>query len=227
MFTIIGGDGKEYGPVSAQQIRAWIVAGRADLATKARAEGAEEWMPLGDFTEFSPEVPPLLAAALDLAAPLATRTSRLGAALLDMAIGVIFVLPGWLLLGNDLVMRLARGDWPDDIDLGRVGGGLALLGFALLVLFVIQTWMVAVRGQTIGKRIAGIRIVRFRDDAHAGFLHGVLLRSWLPGLVSVIPFIGSVFPLVDAGFIFGVQRRCLHDLIADTKVIVGQPPSRT
>jgi uncharacterized RDD family membrane protein YckC len=226
MFTIIGGDGKEYGPVSAQQIRAWIIAGRADLATKAKAAGSEEWMPLGDFPEFSPDQPPPLAAALDLAAPLASRTSRLGAALLDMAIGVLFVTPGWLLLGSSLVLRLVRGEWPDDIDLGRVGGGLALLGFALLVLFVIQTWMVVALGQTIGKRIAGIRIVRFRDDARPGFLHGVLLRSWLPGLISVIPFIGSVFPLVDVCFIFGVQRRCLHDLMADTKVIVGQPPSR-
>jgi hypothetical protein len=53
MFIIIGGDGKEYGPVSAEQIRAWLAGGRANLDTKAKAVGTEEWRRLGDFAEFS------------------------------------------------------------------------------------------------------------------------------------------------------------------------------
>jgi hypothetical protein len=52
MFTIIGGDGKEYGPVTADQIRAWITAGRANLDTKAKPAGTEDWRRLGDFAEF-------------------------------------------------------------------------------------------------------------------------------------------------------------------------------
>lgn len=52
MFTIIGGDGKEYGPVSTEQIRAWLAAGRANLDTKAKAVGTEEWRRLGDFADF-------------------------------------------------------------------------------------------------------------------------------------------------------------------------------
>ena len=39
MYKIIGIDGREYGPVSAEQIRHWISAGRADANTKARGEG--------------------------------------------------------------------------------------------------------------------------------------------------------------------------------------------
>ena len=35
MFTIIGGDGKEYGPVNTEQLRAWIAAGRANCSAKA------------------------------------------------------------------------------------------------------------------------------------------------------------------------------------------------
>ncbi|MBI5767559.1 MAG: DUF4339 domain-containing protein [Verrucomicrobia bacterium] len=52
MFTIIGGDGKEYGPVTADQVRAWITQGRANLETKAKALGSEEWRRLGDYAEF-------------------------------------------------------------------------------------------------------------------------------------------------------------------------------
>ena len=67
MFIIIGGDGKEYGPVSADQVRAWIASGRANLQTKAKYAGTEEWHTLGDYTEFvgdpSAPPPPLSAAA--------------------------------------------------------------------------------------------------------------------------------------------------------------------
>src|SRR4051812_8995980 len=52
MFTIIGSDGKEYGPVTADQIRAWIAAGRANLDSQAKLVGATEWKRLGDWPEF-------------------------------------------------------------------------------------------------------------------------------------------------------------------------------
>lgn len=53
MFTIIGGDGKEYGPATVEQIRDWIAAGRANLETKAKAAGSDEWRRLGDYVEFT------------------------------------------------------------------------------------------------------------------------------------------------------------------------------
>jgi hypothetical protein len=52
MFIIIGGDGQEYGPVSAEQVRAWIASGRANLSTKAKYVGTEDWHTLGEYTEF-------------------------------------------------------------------------------------------------------------------------------------------------------------------------------
>jgi hypothetical protein len=65
MFTILGADGKEYGPVAADLILQWIGAGRANLQTKARRDGEMEWKNLGDFAEFSatrPAPPPLAPA---------------------------------------------------------------------------------------------------------------------------------------------------------------------
>lgn len=64
MYTIVGGDGKEYGPVSVAQVRAWISGGRANLQTRARADGSEEWMTIADFpelTELGPAAGPALA----------------------------------------------------------------------------------------------------------------------------------------------------------------------
>lgn len=62
MFTIIGGDGKEYGPVTLEQVRNWVADGRANLETQAKRTGDEQWRRLGDFAEFNeagtPQPPP-------------------------------------------------------------------------------------------------------------------------------------------------------------------------
>jgi hypothetical protein len=55
-------------------------------------------------------------------------------------------------------------------------------------------------------------------------LVAVLLRSWaFYALVfaGTLLFFGSILPLVDALMIFGDQRRCLHDHLAGTKVVVA------
>jgi hypothetical protein len=57
MYTIIGGDGKEYGPVSAEQVRAWVAGGRANLKTKIKAPGGDEWKSVADFPELTGEAP--------------------------------------------------------------------------------------------------------------------------------------------------------------------------
>lgn len=53
MYKIIGADGKEYGPVSAEVVREWIAAHRANAQTRAQAEGSPDWRPLGEFPEFA------------------------------------------------------------------------------------------------------------------------------------------------------------------------------
>ena len=53
MYKILGVDGREYGPVTAEQLRQWIREGRANAQTKAQAEGATEWKPISAFPEFA------------------------------------------------------------------------------------------------------------------------------------------------------------------------------
>jgi uncharacterized membrane protein len=52
MFKIIGADGKEYGPVSGDQVRQWVRDGRAGAQTRIQLEGATDWTTLGDLPEF-------------------------------------------------------------------------------------------------------------------------------------------------------------------------------
>jgi uncharacterized RDD family membrane protein YckC len=248
MFTLIGGDGKEYGPATAEQLRSWINAGRANLETKAKLAGETEFRRLGDFPEFggtaTPVEPPPLTGNFDPApasAPTAgtavaaveltpaDRLTRLFAVLIDNVILALCVLPGAVLLGSaffQIVIDASRGIQPDftDIEPGRLLLGAALIGLGAFSLLIVQIVMLSMRGQTIGKRLLGIRIVRFGDGSNPGFVRAWLLRSLVVGLIgmligTLLPMVGNLFPIVNYGFIFRADRRCLHDLIADTKVV--------
>jgi len=57
-YTIIGGDSKQYGPVTGEEIRQWIAEGRLDGRSLARSENDTEWRPLAAFPEFAPALSP-------------------------------------------------------------------------------------------------------------------------------------------------------------------------
>jgi hypothetical protein len=72
-YTIIGGDQKEYGPISGDDLRQWIAEGRLNEQSLAKGEGDAEFRPLEKFPElaaaFAPKsstsgVPPPLAEHL-------------------------------------------------------------------------------------------------------------------------------------------------------------------
>jgi hypothetical protein len=52
-YTIIGGDGKEYGSVLGDDLRRWIAEGRLNAQSLAKAEGDAEFRPLSAFPEFA------------------------------------------------------------------------------------------------------------------------------------------------------------------------------
>jgi hypothetical protein len=52
MYKIIGADQREYGPVTADQIRQWVAEGRANSQTRARLEGTADWRALSELPEF-------------------------------------------------------------------------------------------------------------------------------------------------------------------------------
>ena len=52
-YIIIGGDQKEYGPITADDVRLWIAEGRLNEVSLVKVEGGEEFLPLRTFAEFS------------------------------------------------------------------------------------------------------------------------------------------------------------------------------
>jgi uncharacterized RDD family membrane protein YckC len=227
MFTILGGDGQEYGPASVEQIRAWITSGRANLDTRARKPGETDWRRLGDFPEFAPAaagVPPVMGAA-GIDAQLAGLWERLGAAFVDGCLKAACSIPTVLAMIKVMQENMQGGGQPDpqamQAMMAAAATAVPLAYPYLAALAVLQGLLVATRSQSVGKILLGLRIVRAPDGGKANFARAFLIRSGVPTMIEYIPFIGLLFWIVDTCFIFRADRRCLHDLMAGTKVIKG------
>lgn len=136
---------------------------------------------------------------------LASPGTRLGAVLLDGLVYLIGVIPF-------VVMAGLSGGGGDE-----VFAMLALIA-PLVILVCVQWYLIATTGQTIGKRMLGIKIIKETGE-DVDFVSGVIMRAWIPGAIGAIPLVGPIFNLVDPLMIFGDGHQCLHDRIASTKVI--------
>ena len=154
------------------------------------------------------------AAVDDIAADgpeLASRGARFGAAFIDgmvaLAISAAVMLP---LYGTGYFRMMGTSKM-------SVAPGLVLY---LLLFYGLEGWFLYQRSQTIGKIALGLRIVR-TDGSTATIGRTLGIRLVAFGALGFIPFVGSLAGLVDALFIFGSSRRCLHDLAADTIVVTA------
>ena len=112
MYKIIGADGKEYGPITADQLRAWIAEGRANAQTKILVEGTTDWKPLSEFPELLPagiktSAPPTLSAPTFAVSDAAEKVNGPALALmilagLNLALGAFGLLLN--LLGSSMSM---------------------------------------------------------------------------------------------------------------------------
>ena len=53
MYRIVGEDGKEYGPVSLEEIRRWLIEGRVNADTMVMPEGGTRWQKLREYPELA------------------------------------------------------------------------------------------------------------------------------------------------------------------------------
>jgi uncharacterized RDD family membrane protein YckC len=148
----------------------------------------------------------------DAGAELAGRGERLGAAILDSIIsGVLVGVP--LMIGMNW-SAVGAQDWMNAFT--PLGLGLAGIGF--IAWAAITTYLVHKNSQTIAKKIVGIKVVR-SDRSHASLGRIFWLRNVVNWIPSAIPYVGNIYGLVDALFIFSESRQCVHDKIADTIVV--------
>ncbi len=145
------------------------------------------------------------------AGTLATRTSRLCAAIIDSALVMMLMTPTWWLAGFIDPLRPLQAP-----SLAMIAT-MALSGFLAFVL--LNGFLLHRHGQSIGKAVLAIRIVR-KDGDRAGFWRLVLLRHGVVWFIAFLPWgLGDLLRLTDVLFIFRHDHACLHDDLADTCVV--------
>ena len=97
MYKIIGQDGKEYGPISAEQLRRWISENRIESRTPVFADGAKDWTFVGLLPEFAnlfaSEIPPAIAPQT-IAPPAPPRKTN-GFAITGLVCGILSLTLCW------------------------------------------------------------------------------------------------------------------------------------
>jgi uncharacterized RDD family membrane protein YckC len=146
---------------------------------------------------------------------LASPGSRLAAQILDGLLNIIVLLPAFI--GG---VAFVGGQEQKNGKGQELYAILLLLGlFLWLVLTLVQCVFLCSNGQTLGKKMMGIRILNSDDLGNPGFGRVFLLRYCANTVLTMIPWIGWIYWLIDLLFIFRGDRRCVHDLMAMTRVI--------
>lgn len=147
---------------------------------------------------------------------LAGRGARLGAAIIDTIILLVILMP-LLFVGGYFTYVMEAAQRGEDVGLGYALLS-AVAGFVVFVL--VQGWPLHTSGQTWGKRLLQIKIVDL--EGRKPSLGRLLGARYFPmQAVGSIPLIGGVLGLVNVLFIFRNDRRCVHDLIAGTRVVMA------
>lgn len=130
MYKIIGADGKEYGPVSAEQLRQWLNEGRVNKQTRVQVADSTDWVALGDVPALNPIAPP---SAVPLITPLKSAQSEV----LDLVRGpAIFILVLAILNVLTSLLGLAWGAVQDQfLDLATMPAQTAALQRKLMTFF--------------------------------------------------------------------------------------------
>jgi uncharacterized RDD family membrane protein YckC len=150
----------------------------------------------------------------------ADRSKRLAAVLVDGVIFLVAWLPALVSMGPALMAGWRGASRADVSAMMSAAAGLwfSVSGILSLVLLLITANFVRKNGQTIGKKIIGIKVVR-SDGSKATLGRIFWLRNFVSSLPGAIPFLGNFWGLIDALMIFRDSKKCLHDNIADTIVI--------
>jgi hypothetical protein len=210
MYFLIGGDGREYGPFTAEQIREWAAQGRANAHSRIRRDGDSDWQALQDVTEFTDAVsmpppppggaPPPLSAETIAAGYLEKATPIDIASCISRAWTLVRDNPG-LTIGTTLLMMI-------------VSFGLSALPVVGLLGFFINPVLLGGLAYVFTRRIRGE--TPQVGDAFNGFTLA-FLQLGLGGLVSMLLISIGLLLCVLPGIYLAIGYTFALPLIIDKK----------
>jgi uncharacterized RDD family membrane protein YckC len=143
---------------------------------------------------------------------LASLGERLAAALIDTLIMFVVVF---------IPIVMFYGGWEAFVAADTeesYASTVATTGFSYFMYIVVHGYLLAKSGQSIGKKIVDIKIVR-TDGNRASFGRLVGIRALFENALFLVPVVDMWLSTIDVLCIFKSSRKCLHDTVADTIVV--------
>ncbi len=162
----------------------------------------------------APRTQPTATASLRDSGELATLSQRFAGAFID---GII-LFPVMFAVGLVLGIALVAFEIEPDSRAFNLIATIVATVVGAVIFVAVNGYLLATRGQTVGKFFVKTRIVS--DDGTPVPLGLLVLKRYLPiWVVSQIAYVGGLVALINVLMIFRANRKCLHDDIAGTKVI--------
>ncbi len=199
-YKIIGGDGREYGPVTLDELKTWVRDGRVGRQTQVWRSDMGTWIAAIQYQELQPDIGEVKAAVGSDEMETVGFWPRLGAYVLDQ---VALIMLSYLIFGIPVRVNATT------FDLSQLFGMRFLYDTILSTVYYVG--LNGYFGATLGKMVIGAKIVNL-DGSKIGFLKAFLrmLASFLSGIIFCIGYLMVAFR---------EDKRGLHDLIVGTRVI--------
>jgi len=221
-YKIIGGDGVEYGPVSLDELQAWITDGRVAGATQVWLSDVSLWSTADRYQELQADLSRLYANAAAIVQQIGRPAgfwARVGAYLLDQLILIPLFVLLWFPVADAMQWQRLPPDLPteltDDTKTKFSADCTVWVDRAALIylpiFFVYDVLLNGTFGATLGKMAIGAQI-RLLDGSRLTYSRATL-RWWAARLSQFLLFGGFLIVALRA------DKRGLHDFLAGTKVV--------
>ncbi len=147
---------------------------------------------------------------------LASRWSRLGAALVDALTIIPITIPLMYFTGG--FDRISEGVQPP-LSYTLI---MAVIGIAIFL--IIHGKFLIRDGQTLGKKLLNIKIVT--TSGHHASISILAKRYGFYWVIPQVPVAGPFVNLINILFILGKSKRCVHDYVGGTIVITANKQSQ-
>jgi uncharacterized RDD family membrane protein YckC len=128
----------------------------------------------------------------DEAQELASRSARLGAVIVDGLLGFILFTPAYVMNFATLAQQSRGNPLAVWVNLAKTGGWFYIGLLGALIVLAIDLMLLARNGQTIGKKLLGIKVVRV-DGSPVSLFRVFFLRYVCNTFLTLIPFVGSLY----------------------------------
>lgn len=216
-YKIIGGDGREYGPVPLEELANWVRQGRVLPQTQVWSSASELWQPAGQWPELSSVIlqvtggsPPPLP---DATAPVASPWLRLAAFLVDTFIASTITQILWHFVATMGNLDPKPPTLNADMESLQTYMKQMLPQMLMFHSFrmILEVGFTGTFGATIGKLVTGLKVVRL-DGSPVGY--SIAFLRFVGKFACEIPLYLGYLPVLVRG-----DRRGAHDLVCGTRVV--------